>query len=40
MFGWKEDVLEDVDLEELPEGTYIITEYELGQIVEVTPLFL
>jgi len=40
MIGWKEDVLEDVDLEELPEGAYIITEYELGQIVEASPLFL
>jgi len=35
MFGWKEDVLKDVDLEELPEGAYVITEYEHGQVVEV-----
>jgi hypothetical protein len=36
MFGWKEDVLKDVDLEELPEGAYIITEYEPGEVVEAT----
>ena len=38
MFGWKENVLKDVDLGDFPEGTYIITEYELGQVVEVTPI--
>jgi hypothetical protein len=34
MFGWKEDVLKGVDLGDFPEGTYIITEYEPGQVVE------
>ena len=38
MFGWKEDVLKGVDLEELPEGAYIITEYEPGEVVEAIPL--
>ena len=37
MFGWKEDVLKGVDLEELPEGAYIITEYEPGEVVEAIP---
>jgi hypothetical protein len=37
MFGWKEDVLKGVDLKELPEGAYIITEYEPGEVVEAIP---
>jgi hypothetical protein len=37
MFGWKEDVLKDVDLGDFPEGTYIITEYEPGEVVEAIP---
>jgi len=37
MFGWKEDVLKGVDLGDFPEGTYIITEYEPGEVVEAIP---
>jgi len=34
MYAYKEHELEGVDLKELPEGAYIITEYEHGQVVE------
>ena len=34
MYAYKEHTLEGVDLKELPEGAYIITEYEHGQVVE------
>ena len=37
MYAYKEHELEGVDLEELPEGAYIITEYEHGQVVEAIP---
>lgn len=37
MFAFKEHDLEGVDLEELPEGTYVITEYGHGQVVEAIP---
>ena len=35
MYAFKEHDLQGVDLEELPEGAYVITEYEHGQVVEV-----
>ncbi len=34
MYAYKEHDLQGVDLKELPEGAYIITEYEPGQVVE------
>ena len=34
MYAFEEHELEGVDLKELPEGAYIITEYEHGQVVE------
>ena len=34
MYAFKEHELEGVDLKELPEGAYIITEYEHGQVVD------
>ena len=37
MYAYKEHDLQGVDLEEFPEGTYIITEYEHGQVVEAIP---
>ncbi len=37
MYAYKEHELEGVDLKELPEGAYIITEYEHGQVVEAIP---
>ncbi len=37
MYAYKEHELEGIDLEELPEGAYIITEYEHGQVVEAIP---
>ena len=37
MYAFKERDLEGVDLKELPEGAYIITEYEPGEIVEAIP---
>lgn len=40
MYAFKEHDLQGVDLGDFPEGTYIITEYEPGQVVEVTPFDL
>ena len=37
MYAYKEHELKGVELEELPEGAYIITEYEPGEVVEATP---
>ena len=37
MYAFKEHELQGVDLEEFPEGAYIITEYEHGQVVEAIP---
>ena len=37
MYAFKEHDLQGVDLEEFPEGAYIITEYEHGQVVEAIP---
>ena len=37
MYAFKEHDLQGVDLEELPEGAYIITEYEPGEVVEAIP---
>ena len=39
MYAYKESELVEkgVDLKELPEGAYIITEYEPGQVVEAIP---
>ena len=34
MYAYKEHELQGVDLEEFPEGAYIITEYEHGQVVD------
>lgn len=34
MYVFKEHELEGVDLKDLPEGAYVITEYEHGQVVE------
>ena len=38
MYAFKEHELQGVDLKEFPEGAYIITEYEHGEVVEATPL--
>ena len=37
MYAFKEHDLQGVDLKELPEGAYIITEYEPGEVVEAIP---
>jgi hypothetical protein len=37
MYAFKEHDLQGVDLKELPEGAYVITEYEPGEVVEATP---
>ena len=39
MYAYKESELvgKGIDLKELPEGAYIITEYEPGQVVEAIP---
>ena len=39
MYAYKESELvgKGIDLKELPEGAYIITEYEHGQVVEAIP---
>ena len=37
MYAFKEHDLQGVDLKELPEGAYVITEYEHGEVVEATP---
>ena len=37
MYAYQKHEVQGVDLEELPEGAYIITEYEYGQIVEAIP---
>ena len=37
MYAYKEHDLQGVDLEEFPEGAYIITEYEPGEVVEAIP---
>ena len=38
MYAYKEHELQGVDLEEFPEGAYIITEYEPGEVVEAIPI--
>jgi hypothetical protein len=37
MYAFKEHDLQGVDLKELPEGAYVITEYEPGEVVQATP---
>ena len=37
MYAFKEHDLQGVDFKELPEGAYIITEYEPGEVVEAIP---
>ena len=37
MYAFKEHDLQGVDLKELPEGAYVITEYEPGEVVQAIP---